>query len=114
MFSKILIANRGEIALRIVRACHSLGIGAVVAYSEADRETRAVQLADEAICIGPAESRRSYLSAPALLSAATVSGCDAIHPGYGFLSEDDTFAEQTRAHGLTFIGPPADGLISTG
>jgi acetyl-CoA carboxylase, biotin carboxylase subunit len=110
MFSKILVANRGEIALRIVRACRRLGIASVVAYSEADRESRAVQLADEAICIGPAESRRSYLSASALLSAAVVSGCEAIHPGYGFLSEDDTFAEMTRAHGLTFIGPPAEVL----
>jgi len=110
MFSKILIANRGEIAVRIVRACRRLGVGAVVAYSEADRDSRAVQLADEAICVGPAESRRSYLSAPAILSAAIVSGCEAIHPGYGFLSEDDTFAEMTRAHGLTFIGPPAEVL----
>jgi acetyl-CoA carboxylase biotin carboxylase subunit len=110
MFGKILIANRGEIAVRIIRACHRLGISAVVAYSEADRDSRAVQLAEEAVCIGPAESRRSYLSAPALLSAAIVSGCDAIHPGYGFLSEDDTFAEMTRAHGLTFIGPPPEVL----
>ena len=75
MFNRILIANRGEIAVRIVRACHTLGIDAVVAYSEADRDSRAVQLADEAICVGPAESRRSYLSAPAILSAAIVSGC---------------------------------------
>ena len=110
MFNKILIANRGEIALRIVRACRRLGIASVVAYSEADRESRAVQLADEAVCIGPAESRKSYLSAPAILSAALVSGCDALHPGYGFLSEDDTFADITRAHGLTFIGPPAEVL----
>jgi acetyl-CoA carboxylase, biotin carboxylase subunit len=110
MFKRILIANRGEIAVRIVRACHTLGITAVVAYSEADRDSRAVQLADEAICVGPAESRRSYLSAPALLSAAIVADCEAIHPGYGFLSEDDTFAEMTRAHGLTFIGPPAEVL----
>ena len=110
MFSKILIANRGEIALRILRACRKLGIASVVAYSEADRDSRAVQLADEAVCIGPAESRRSYLSASALLSAALVSGCDAIHPGYGFLSEDDSFAEMTRAHGLTFIGPPPEVL----
>jgi acetyl-CoA carboxylase, biotin carboxylase subunit len=110
VFDKVLIANRGEIALRIVRACRTLGIGAVVAYSEADRDTLAVRLADEAICIGPPESRRSYLSAPALLSAALLSGCEAIHPGYGFLSEDDTFAEQVRAHGLTFIGPPAEVL----
>ncbi len=110
MFNKILIANRGEIALRVLRACRELEITAVVAYSEADRDSRAVQLADEAICVGPAESRRSYLSAPAILSAATVTGCDAIHPGYGFLSEDDTFAEMTRAHGMTFIGPPAEVL----
>jgi acetyl-CoA carboxylase biotin carboxylase subunit len=110
VFSKILIANRGEIALRIQRACSKLGIASVVAYSEADRDSRAVQLADEAVCIGPAESRRSYLSAPALLSAALVSGCDAVHPGYGFLSEDDTFAEMVRAHGLTFIGPPPEVL----
>jgi acetyl-CoA carboxylase biotin carboxylase subunit len=110
MFSRILIANRGEIALRVLRACRRLGISPVVAYSEADRDTRAVQLADEAICIGPAESRRSYLSAANIISAALVTGCDAIHPGYGFLSEDDTFAEMTRAHGLTFIGPPAEVL----
>ncbi|MFN8619480.1 MAG: acetyl-CoA carboxylase biotin carboxylase subunit [Chloroflexota bacterium] len=110
MFSRILIANRGEIALRVLRACRRLGVSPVVAYSEADRDTRAVQLADEAICIGPAESRRSYLSAASIISAALVTGCDAIHPGYGFLSEDDTFAEMTRAHGLTFIGPPAEVL----
>jgi acetyl-CoA carboxylase biotin carboxylase subunit len=110
MFNKILIANRGEIALRVQRACAKLGIASVIAYSEADRESLAVQLADEAVCIGPAESRRSYLSAPSLLSAALVAGCDAIHPGYGFLSEDETFAEMTAAHGMTFIGPPANVL----
>ncbi len=110
MFSKILIANRGEIALRILRACRTLGIGAVVAYSEADRESLAAQLADEAICIGPADARRSYLSAPSVISAAIVTGCDAIHPGYGFLSEDEAFADVVRAHGLTFIGPPAEVL----
>ena len=110
MLSKILIANRGEIALRILRSCRSLGIGAVVAYSEADRESLAAQLADEAICIGPADAKRSYLSAPALISAAIVTGCDAIHPGYGFLSEDEAFADMVRAHGLTFIGPPAEVL----
>jgi acetyl-CoA carboxylase biotin carboxylase subunit len=110
VFNKILIANRGEIALRVQRACAKLGIASVIAYSEADRESLAVQLAEEAVCIGPAESRRSYLSAPALLSAALVAGCDAIHPGYGFLSEDETFAEMTAAHGMTFIGPPANVL----
>jgi acetyl-CoA carboxylase biotin carboxylase subunit len=106
MFRKILIANRGEIAIRIFRACRALGIEAVVAYSEADRESLPVQLADEAICIGPADARRSYLSAPAVISAALLTGCDAIHPGYGFLSEDEGFAEVVRAHELTFIGPP--------
>ncbi|HLO34658.1 MAG TPA: acetyl-CoA carboxylase biotin carboxylase subunit [Candidatus Deferrimicrobium sp.] len=110
MFKKILIANRGEIALRILRACRTLGVDAVVAYSEADRESLPVQLADEAICIGPADARRSYLSAPAVISAAIVAGCDAIHPGYGFLSEDEGFAEVVRAHDLTFIGPPANVL----
>ncbi|MFN8518970.1 MAG: acetyl-CoA carboxylase biotin carboxylase subunit [Chloroflexota bacterium] len=110
MFGRVLIANRGEIALRILRACQRMGISAVVAYSEADRDSRAVQLADEAICVGPAESRRSYLSAASILSAALVTGCEAIHPGYGFLSEDDAFAEMTRAHGLTFIGPPPEVL----
>ena len=110
MFRKILIANRGEIALRILRACRALGIEAVVVYSEADRESLPVQLADEAICIGPADARRSYLSAPAVMSAALVTDCDAVHPGYGFLSEDEGFAEVVAAHGLTFIGPPAGVL----
>ncbi len=110
MFTKVLIANRGEIALRILRACRTLGIGAVVAYSDADRESLAAQLADEAICIGPADAKHSYLSAPAIISAAIVTGCDAIHPGYGFLSEDEGFAEVVRAHDLTFIGPPAEVL----
>jgi acetyl-CoA carboxylase, biotin carboxylase subunit len=110
MFGRILIANRGEIALRVLRACRRMGISAVVAYSEADRDSLAVKLADEAICVGPAESRRSYLSAASILSAAVVTGCEAIHPGYGFLSEDDAFAEMTRAHGLTFIGPPPEVL----
>jgi acetyl-CoA carboxylase biotin carboxylase subunit len=110
VIGRVLIANRGEIAVRILRACRSMGIEAVVAYSEADARSRAVQMADEAICIGPAESARSYLNAAAIISAALVSGCDAIHPGYGFLSEDDGFAEMTSAHELTFIGPPADVL----
>jgi acetyl-CoA carboxylase, biotin carboxylase subunit len=110
MFNKILIANRGEIALRILRACRTLGVSAVVAYSEADRESLAAQLADEAICIGPADAKRSYLSAPAVISAAVVTGCDAIHPGYGFLSEDEGFADVVRAHGLAFIGPSAEVL----
>jgi acetyl-CoA carboxylase biotin carboxylase subunit len=110
MFRRILIANRGEIALRILRACRTLGVEAVVAYSEADRDSLPAQLADEAICIGPPDARRSYLSAPAVISAALVTGCDAVHPGYGFLSEDETFAEVVRAHDLTFIGPPPEVL----
>jgi acetyl-CoA carboxylase biotin carboxylase subunit len=110
MFTKILIANRGEIAVRILRACRDLGIPAVVAYSEADRDTLAVRMADEAICIGPAEARRSYLNQPALVSAALITGCDAVHPGYGFLSEDSGFAEVCAAHDLVFIGPRAEVL----
>jgi len=109
-FGKVLIANRGEIAVRILRACRELGIPAVVAYSEADRETLAVRLADESICIGPAEARRSYLNQPAVVSAALISGSDAIHPGYGFLSEDAGFAEVCAAHDLHFIGPRAEVL----
>ena len=110
MISKILIANRGEIAVRILRACRELGIPAVVAFSEADRETLAVRLADESICIGPAEARKSYLNQPAVISAAMITGCDAVHPGYGFLSEDAAFAEACGAHDLTFIGPRAEVL----
>ena len=110
MFKKVLIANRGEIALRILRACRTLGVEAVVAYSEADKGSLPVGLADEAICIGPADARRSYLSAPAVISAALVTGCDAVHPGYGFLSEDEGFAEVVAAHDMTFIGPPASVL----
>ncbi len=110
MFQKVLIANRGEIAVRILRACRALGVEAVVVYSQADRDSLAVRLADEAICIGPPDAKRSYLSVPAVISAAIVTGCDAIHPGYGFLSEDETFAEVVRAHGLTFIGPPPQVL----
>jgi len=110
VFAKVLIANRGEIAVRILRACRDLAVPAVVAYSEADRDTLAVRLADEAICIGPAEARRSYLNQPAVVSAALISGCDAVHPGYGFLSEDPDFAEVCAAHDLTFIGPRAEVL----
>jgi acetyl-CoA carboxylase biotin carboxylase subunit len=107
MFSKVLIANRGEIAVRILRTCREMGIPAVVAFSEPDRESLAVRMADEAICIGPAEARKSYLNQPALISAALITGCDAIHPGYGFLSEDASFAEACAVHDLAFIGPRA-------
>jgi acetyl-CoA carboxylase biotin carboxylase subunit len=110
MFSKILIANRGEIAVRILRACRDLGVPAVVAYSEADRDTLAVRLADEAVCIGPPVARKSYLNQPAVISAALITGADAIHPGYGFLSEDASFAEACTAHDVAFIGPSAEVL----
>ena len=107
MIKRVLIANRGEIALRILRSCRQLGLEAVVAYSEADADSRAVLVADEAVCIGPADAKQSYLSAPAIISAALATGCDAIHPGYGFLSENAAFAEAVAAHKLTFIGPSA-------
>ena len=110
MIRRVLIANRGEIALRILRACRQLGLEAVVAYSEADADSRAVLVADEAVCIGPADAKQSYLSAPAIISAALATGCDAIHPGYGFLSENAAFAEAVAAHKLTFIGPSASIL----
>jgi len=105
VFRKVLIANRGEIALRIIRACRELGLRSVVAYSQADRESLPVRLADEAVCVGPAASDRSYRNIPALVQAALLAGCDAIHPGYGFLSENARFAEIVQAHGYTFIGP---------
>ena len=110
MVTKVLIANRGEIAVRVLRACRDLGLPAVVAYSEADRDTLAVRMSDEAICIGPAEARKSYLNQPAVISAAMITGCDSVHPGYGFLSEDATFAEACVAHDLTFIGPRPEVL----
>jgi len=93
MFSRILIANRGEIALRIIRACRELGVGAVAVYSEADKDAPYLQLADEAICIGPAESAKSYLNIPAIISAAEITDVEAIHPGYGFLAENEEFAQ---------------------
>ncbi len=105
MFNKILIANRGEIALRIMRACRELGIPTVAVHSTADAEAMHVRLADESVCIGPPPARDSYLKISAILSAANITGADAIHPGYGFLSENADFAEMVEAHGLTFIGP---------
>jgi acetyl-CoA carboxylase biotin carboxylase subunit len=105
LFQKILIANRGEIALRIQRACRELGIRTVAVHSTADAQAMHVRLADESVCIGPPAARDSYLNIPAILSAAAVTGADAIHPGYGFLSENAEFAEMVEAHGLTFIGP---------
>jgi acetyl-CoA carboxylase, biotin carboxylase subunit len=105
LFQKILIANRGEIALRIQRACRELGIPSVAVHSTADAEAMHVRLADESVCIGPPPARDSYLNIPAILSAALVTGAEAIHPGYGFLAENPKFAEMVEAHGLTFIGP---------
>src|SRR3990167_7241954 len=105
MFKKILVANRGEIALRIQRACRELGIKAVMVYSEADREAKYVKLADESVCIGPAPAAQSYLNMPAIISAAEVTDAQAIHPGYGFLSETADFAELVEASGFIFIGP---------
>ena len=108
MFNKILIANRGEIALRILRACKELDIKTVAIYSAADKDLMHVKLADEAVCIGPANSAKSYLYIPSILSAAEIAGADAIHPGYGFLAENANFAEQVDKSGFTFIGPTAD------
>ena len=110
MFKKILVANRGEIALRVQRACRELGIQAVMVYSEADRDAKYVKLADEAICIGPAASAQSYLNMPAIISAAEVSDAQAIHPGYGFLSENANFAERVEQSGFVFIGPTAASI----
>jgi acetyl-CoA carboxylase biotin carboxylase subunit len=107
MFKKILIANRGEIALRIQRACRELGIATVAVHSTADTDAMHVRLADESVCIGPPLARDSYLNMPAILSAALITGAEAIHPGYGFLSENATFAEMVEAHNLVFIGPTA-------
>ncbi len=110
MLDKVLIANRGEIALRILRACKELGIKTVAVHSKADRELMHVRLADEAVCIGPAPSAQSYLNIPALISAAEVTDSSAIHPGYGFLSENANFAEQVERSGFTFIGPRAETI----
>ena len=110
MFEKILIANRGEIALRIHRACREMGIRTVAVHSEADANAMHVRLADEAVCIGPARSADSYLNKPALISAAIITGADAIHPGYGFLSENADFAEMVEKHGITFIGPSVEQM----
>jgi acetyl-CoA carboxylase biotin carboxylase subunit len=110
MFDKILIANRGEIALRVQRACRELGIRTVAVHSEADREAKYVKLADESVCIGPAPSNQSYLNVPAVISAAEVTDAQAIHPGYGFLSENADFAERVEQSGFVFIGPRAETI----
>lgn len=114
MFKKVLIANRGEIALRVVRACRDMGIATVVAYSQADRDTLAVRYADEAVCIGPAPSGKSYLNMPAIMEAARITGADALHPGYGFLSENPYAAEICEKVGLAWIGPRPDVIEKMG
>src|SRR5579884_2824176 len=110
MFDKILIANRGEIALRILRAAKELGIATVAVHSTADAEAMHVKLADESVCIGPPPARESYLNVPALLAACEITSADALHPGYGFLSENARFAEILHEHQITFIGPKAEHI----
>jgi acetyl-CoA carboxylase, biotin carboxylase subunit len=114
MFKKVLIANRGEIALRVIRACRELGIATVAVYSEADRESLHVRFADDDVCIGPPPSRASYLKIPNLIAAAEITGADAIHPGYGFLAENAEFADTCRASNITFIGPTGDQIRQMG
>ena len=110
MFQKILIANRGEIALRVVRACREMGIRSVAVHSTADSDAMHVRMADESVCIGPNSSAQSYLSIPAIISACEITGADAIHPGYGFLSENASFVQALEDHGITFIGPTAEHI----
>ncbi len=114
MISKLLIANRGEIALRIIRAARELGIRTVAVYSEADRPSLHVRFADEAVCIGPPQGKLSYLNIPSIIAAAEVTNADAIHPGYGFLSENETFAEICKESNLTFVGPPPSAILQMG
>ncbi|MCG3267331.1 acetyl-CoA carboxylase biotin carboxylase subunit [Yoonia sp. I 8.24] len=114
MFDKILIANRGEIALRVVRACREMGVKSVAVHSTADSDAMHVRMADEAICIGPPSSAQSYLSFPAIISACEITGAQAIHPGYGFLSENAAFVQALEDHGLTFIGPTAEHIRTMG
>ena len=112
MFEKILIANRGEIALRIMRACKELGIATVAVHSEADADSLHVKLADESVCVGPSAGTHSYLRVPSILAAAEITGADAVHPGYGFLAENDHFASVVQSSGLTWIGPQPDVIRS--
>jgi biotin carboxylase (EC 6.3.4.14)/acetyl-coenzyme A carboxylase carboxyl transferase subunit alpha len=110
MFKRVLVANRGEIAVRVIRALKELGIESVAVYSEADKDSLHVEMADYAICIGPAPSKESYLNFSRILSAAEIAGVDAIHPGYGFLSENPDFVELVEASGFVFIGPSSSSI----
>ena len=110
MFDKILIANRGEIALRVIRAAREMGIRSVAVHSTADADAMHVRMADESVCIGPPSSAQSYLSVPAIIAACEITGAEAIHPGYGFLSENAGFVQVVEDHGLSFIGPTADHI----
>ena len=114
MFEKILIANRGEIAVRVLRACKDLGIQTVSVYSTADKDAMHVKMADESVCIGPPQSKESYLNIPSIIAACEVSGAEAVHPGYGFLSENASFVEKLSAHNIDFIGPKADHIKTMG
>ena len=114
MFERVLVANRGEIAVRVIRALHELGIEAVAVYSTADEEALHVRLADRAVRIGPPPAAQSYLSIPAIVAAAKTTGCDAVHPGYGFLSENDEFVLACEDNDLVFVGPPADVMARMG
>ena len=114
MFQKVLIANRGEIALRVARACREMGIKTVAVYSTADAEALHVALADQAICVGPPSAAESYLKIPHIVGAAEMSGCEAIHPGYGFLAENPAFANACEESGIVFVGPPADVIERMG
>jgi acetyl-CoA carboxylase biotin carboxylase subunit len=114
MFEKILIANRGEIALRINRACKEMGIATVAVHSTADADAMHVRLADESVCIGPPSSAQSYLNIPAIIAACEITGAEAIHPGYGFLSENAKFADIVKEHGITFIGPTPEHIRMMG
>ena len=114
MLRRVLIASRGEIALRVLRSCRELGIETVAAYSEADSESLHVQLATQAVCVGPARAADSYLNQEALLTVAKAAGCDAVHPGYGFLSENADFSDTCAAAGLIFIGPSGEAIRKAG
>src|SRR4051794_40851920 len=114
MFDKVLIANRGEIALRVLRACKEIGIPTVAVHSTADADAMHVRLADESVCIGPPPAAESYLNIPRIVSACEITGAEAVHPGYGFLSENARFADILTAHGITFIGPSAEHIRMMG